>query len=428
MVRLLLIGLALLGTAGGKPARFAELSHAAGVAGVSRPGLYRLPVDDELWRHSRASEPLADVRIAGPGDQELPWLVRDEPAALPPQPRAVSVVVAQLPDGSTTITLDLGDDPPPHDRVRVASGPGDFVRPVRVEAAADGQSFRTLADGAIVYRLDGKPAPNQLLVAAHPSDRSRFVRVVMGRGAGAARFTGAEALAAPRIGWRSTGLVVSRTQSDPATRTTRLWLDEKLGLDDEALPIQALTLDVRGTGFLRRAVVSAQLAGAWRPVGSGILYRPEPQRAVGGTQEALRIALAPVRARHFLVEIADGKEPPLRIPRGFGDRRAEELIFRAERAGPHTLYVGGNPLARRPPLLALTDDKIAETKIADAWLAPLELNARFGRVAPQPPPPPPWSSIATWVILFISAAGVVGIAWSYRHRRHAPHARPLAHA
>ena len=107
-----------------------KLEFERSIQNVSAPGLYHAEVDPELYRHAHADD-LADLRIAGPDNGEIPWLIRRVPAPLQPEERAVTVVdPVQLPDGSARAVLDLGAPGLKHSEARLTvDGDGDLVPP-----------------------------------------------------------------------------------------------------------------------------------------------------------------------------------------------------------------------------------------------------------------------------------------------------------
>jgi hypothetical protein len=408
-MRVALLVLLMVGAPGAK-LPFSEFAHSAQVTGVSAPGSYRVDVEETLWRHSRSARSLADVQVAGPGDEALPLEVRPVTSPVPPQPRAAHVETIPAVDGSTTITLDLGASPPQHDEVRLVASGGDFVRPVRVETSDDGLSFAVMATGGVVYRLGDAPAPNAQLAVRYPPSRARLVRITVAAGATPARFVDARPAARARTTLETRNLVLrtSRSQSDPTTRTTRVWLDDPAPREQSALPADAVTFDAPTVGFTRRATVSAWVDGVWRPIGSGVLHRPAVTETLGGTQESLRIAIQPVRSRRFVVRIDDEGERPLRIQRAFAERRARELVFVAHKAGPHMLYVGAATASTPARAIALAG------RVHEAQLGPVEPNPRFGKVASLSPSPRQ-HTLRTWILAILIAAGVIALAiWIVR--------------
>jgi hypothetical protein len=406
--------LMLLTAPGGAGGPLADFATTATVTGVTAPGWYRLELDDQVWRRSRSPQPLADVRIGGPNGRELPALVRPVSVTAPPQPREGLKTIKTV-DGATVVTLDLGAEPPPHDRVRLDALPGEFVRPVRVEVSTDGSTWHLIASGGIVYQLRSRPPPHSQLVVDHPQDRSRFVRVTVGAGETPARIVGARAFArldqAELV--KPVALAVERSHSDPGSSTTEVWLVEQLKPGEMPLPVEAVVFAAPGAGFSRRVTVSVD----GNPIGSGLLYRPRPEDALGGAQQSMRISVTPTRALRFVAEIDNDGAGPLPVARAFGDVGTREIVFHAGVPGMYTLYVGaataGPPT---PPLHAPPDGEITEVHAG-----PLEPNPLFGNVPKHLVEPikrhHPWR----WIALMLGV-GAAGLAFVLRRklRRAAP--------
>jgi hypothetical protein len=405
----------LAATSGTTPRPFVDFTEIRPIDGVRGPGLYRVLVDDELWRDSRSPRRLGDVRIVGPRQTEVPWTMRPAPAVELPQPTPARLTQRTAPDGSLAVVADLGRPGQMHNHLRLQTT-GSFVRTARVEGSDDGLTWRLLAEGALVFRLADAPPPNTHLEVSHRADAGRFVRLTLEPGP-AATVTGLEVqLVAPGQPQQSTvSLKAEKSESDPATRTTRVWMTVEGSPEDEGVPIESLTFDVIGEPFERRAIVSAYERGVWKPIGSGVLWRPDPARVAGGVQDVMTISVERTRAKRFLVTV-DDDERPLIIERATGAHRTDEIVFRAAEAGQHVLYVG-SAMAPPPPLMLGRIDG----PITDAHLRPLEPNPSFGRVAEKPVELPK-SGKGTWAILAgvtLLAGAAVALHGRWRRRRRA---------
>ena len=148
----------------------AKLEFQRPVEGVAGPGLYHVEVDPELYRHAHADD-LADVRIGGPDNAEIPWLVRRVPPPQQAQSRTVTVVdPVQLPDGSTRAVLDLGAPGLKHSEVELTiDGGGDWFRRTRIEVSSDESSWALLAEAPTSFASPPPAASRRKPRCAIPS-------------------------------------------------------------------------------------------------------------------------------------------------------------------------------------------------------------------------------------------------------------------
>jgi hypothetical protein len=332
------------------------------VEGVNAPGPWAFEVDAALYRQSEgAPGTLADVRLEAPGGAELPWTLRDVAPAEPEVVLEAALVdPAVFPDGKVRAVLDLGREGERHDEVRLTLAGEDFLRPVRVESSDDGRRWGVLADGARVYAVAGLPEAQRTWVR-HPASDARFLRVTLLPGAGAPpRILAARVArgAAREPVLRSLAIGAPVRGRSPDGRTTTLDLD----LGAAGLPIVALDLEVATPAFERAVRVLASADGAyWVPVGGGVVWRALAGGRTGAREE-LRVEWPTAAHGRFVrLEVRDGDAAPLDVRGVRAAWRAQQVVFRAEAAGAHRLYVGsaattapaydlGAVLARTPDL------------------------------------------------------------------------------
>ncbi len=335
--------LALLAAGAIGPARADALdgrpfSYSAPIEGVARAGLWRFEVPAELWRVSAAAG-LADVRLAGPGGDEVPWMVRAvRSAALERAVPATLVDPVVFPDGSARAVLDLGRAHGRHSCVRLEIAGDEFLRRARVEVSEDQRRWGLAADGGRVWAVRGEAAGRGLTLR-YPASDARFLRVtLLAAGGDPVRITGARVFFSdppPPADTRERGLRIGRTWRDSEGRRTlvELTLDGPSGFASE------LRLATTTPAFERRArVLGADGGEVWYGVGSGVVWRSPG--AGPGEREGLTLPLAAGAARRLRLEIEDGDATPLAIEGVALVWRPDELIFRTESAGPHTLLVG----------------------------------------------------------------------------------------
>lgn len=346
--------------------------------GVGAPGLHAVEADAALHRASRAAPgALGDVRILGPDGAEVPWALRVAPE---PSGRRVAGTVIDpvvLPDGSVRAIVDLGSSPPRRARLDLALDGDEFLRPVRLEVSPDGRRFGVLSQGQRVWAIRDLPQARHTSVR-HPVSEARWVRVTLLPGAGAPpRITGAHAAldGAHPPPLRALDVPVPAARRSPDGRETLLDVD----LGAPGLPIEAVELEATTPAYERRVHVLASADGAhWVAAGGGPVWRapvpasppPEP----GGDEAAgTRVAASTEGRRHVRIAVLDGDSPPLAVSAIRVLWRPRELVFRADRAGPHRLLAGADvpaPSYDLAALLARTGETAAGARLGAASANP----------------------------------------------------------
>jgi hypothetical protein len=377
----LLIAAAGLGIA--LPARALDPSPyraARALIGVAGAGHHAVRVDADLWRASLASPfTLADLRIAGPGGEEVPWTLRpvggpdgeeEVPAAL------VDPVV--LSTGAVRALIDKGKRGLRTDELRLELSGDDFLRPVRIESSDDGRSFGILAEGGRVYAVKGLAEARRTMVR-HPASEARFLRVTILPGAGdPPRLLDARPVRRSEAPPPVDGLDLGAPARTPGPDGRTSLFDVDLG--GAGIPASSVVLSIATPAFERPVRVLGSGDGVtYVPLGAGLTWR-------AGSDEDLRISIAPAGRRWMRLEIRDGDAPALAVTGVRVEWRAQELVLAAAAAGPHTIYVG-DPGARPPAydLGAVLARLPAGTPIAPAALGPAGPNPRYAARAPELP-------------------------------------------
>src|SRR5262249_23834626 len=85
-----------------------KLAEMRSIGGINTRGYYRIEIEPETYRHSRAEGPLADFRVVGPSESEVPYIIRDVPIQKPETVHRGTIVdPVTLPDGSARAVIDL---------------------------------------------------------------------------------------------------------------------------------------------------------------------------------------------------------------------------------------------------------------------------------------------------------------------------------
>jgi hypothetical protein len=357
------------------------------VAGVSAPGLWQVEVDADLYRHSLApAGTLADVRLAGPGGEEVPWALRPVPAAEPErQVEAALVDPVVRPDGSVRAALDLGKPGLRHSEVRLDLMGDEFLREARIETSEDGRRWGLAAEGGRVYAVKDLPEARRTFLR-YPASDARWLRVTLLPGSGAPpRILGARLFFAPisRREVRGLAAAVAGPTPAPGGRRSRFEID----LGAPGIPVNAVVLRTAAAGsepppHERAARVYASADRQyWSPAGAGLLWRAPEGRLPAADRENARIAVSGAGQRWLRVEIEDGDAPPLPIAGARVEWLADQIVFRAGAAGPHVLYVG-DPEAPAPAYdLAAVLRRTPGVAVSAAAPGPLAANPRHAERA-----------------------------------------------
>ena len=126
---------------------------------VPAPGLVKLSLPIDTLGQARPA--LEDLRLYDDEGRELPYAI-ERPGPAGKVIQSVKSFRVALNPSTTTLTLETGLAQP-LDAVTLDSPAASFIKPVRVEASADGQRWQTLAQGRVIFRQSG--GASQLQVA-----------------------------------------------------------------------------------------------------------------------------------------------------------------------------------------------------------------------------------------------------------------------
>ncbi|MHC4973502.1 MAG: DUF2339 domain-containing protein [Planctomycetota bacterium] len=321
-----------------EPERYAQ---ERAIRGVTEPGDHRFDVDVALYGASLSD--LADIRIAGPHGDEVPFVCRRVWTRPRYGLRGRVLNPVTLPDASTRVLLDFGRDAPEHERVVLEIDHTDYLRRTRVESSEDGRTFGVLVEGGYVFDLaTGGPRAVRTWIR-YPTTHCRYLRVTLLPG---------EDRQALRIR-KATLPPIVRPPARPYERRVPLPFAGppvtaggktvyRLAALPTGVPLERIDLEVDTPEFVRRVTLEASTRQeAWFRIGGGVLYRVrQAQHRPPRVDEALSLQLVAADRPFVRVAVQDGDDPPLAVRAVSGRYPAEEIVFRAPVAGPHTLYVG----------------------------------------------------------------------------------------
>ncbi len=326
------------------------------IPGITEHGDYSLEIDPILYSLSSSPSPLSDIRIAGPGGEEVPFIIVSAPDydMTSKKNNARIFDPQKLQNGSFRVLADMGEAAPVHDGVSLIIQGSEYLCSVTIESSADGVSFGVLAEGEPVYNIVWGNTRAVKSKVEYPQSKARFVRITL------TRSDNKPAPSIDAVNYYETqiqpqkksirSLPLSIEDSKPMMQTAddkrEAWYLKEL---PRGVSIDSLRIETKDQEFVREiSVESSTHKNAWFSEGSGSVYRLE--RTIGGklsVLEQLTISIGRF-SRPFLRLIVDnGDNPPLKIEKVFAEYKAQNLILRAKTAGPHTLYVG-NAKANAP--------------------------------------------------------------------------------
>ena len=321
---------------------------------VPAVGWVRVPLDPEILREAAPAG--GSLQLFGPEGEEVPfrrvlsaasgeWAAAHEVSeTLTPSGWLVVLALAGPADGPA------GAAPGRHDRVRLeleTAPPEDGS--VRVEGSDDGSSWQLLAVGRPDRSVpsDGPGAAAVTLDLAYPATADRFLRLLWPAGDRSGRSgQGGAAGTAPA----SAGLHAASVETVPA-RSLGVAMPRPVCHAVEAPavgPRVVCTLPVASAaGHLRRLDLTVAARhpvgyrllvpeeGRWEPVATGVWSSPLPE-----TPHSLGLDLdLPRPAEPLRLELY-GEGEDFSLARAEAELGAEALVFRARRAGRHTLAYG----------------------------------------------------------------------------------------
>ncbi len=333
---------------------------------VAVPAAGRVQVPLDLATLGHLAPGGTDLRVFGPTGAEVPSRV--VPATVTGERRDATVLALEPEPGGWAITLDLGPNPPPHERLifdfaRLARAPE-----VRLEASADRQTWEPLAAGDLFQIGTGGTLRRTSLVYP-PTDR-RYLRLHWPEEARFPEVWRVEVEMAPRSSLAVTARAARCEHRPPAATVCRLPLPAAGQI------LRQLTLSLVARGSVGYRLYEPREAG-WRPLAEGVFE---------GVSQGARLSL-PFEPRSIAgdllrLELYGGTAPGPEL-KSFGAEVAiETVLFDAAEPGAYTLAYGG--AGGEPRTAGLAPPVQADE--AAAWLAP-------GAEEEHPPPPLPPAAV-----------------------------------
>jgi hypothetical protein len=307
----LALGLAA-GAAGAEVQGFHYLREVA----VPAPGWVRVSLDLAAVRHLAPGAD--DLHLFSPSGDELP--LRIEPAPPRIERRPVAAFQAE-PAGDGWLTVDVGADPPPHERLSLTAV-HPLPPPDRVESSPDGTAWQRLAAG----REGADPGQTGV---SYPATTDRYLRLHWPRRPEVPRISAAtvEGIASPVLTLPPAGAACE--QGPPGA------LFCTLALPAAGQTARRLALEVEGRGVIGYRLYAPR-DSLWLPLAEDV-WQP------GGGRKRHFVTPAgpqPVAGSLLRLELHGSGARP-RLASWSVDLTMQTVLFHAGEAGRYTLAYGG---------------------------------------------------------------------------------------
>lgn len=301
---------------------------------VPAAGWVRVPLDLGALQHLAPGA--ADLHVLSPAGGEVPFQI--ERAAPRSERRAVTLSKPERVDDGWRISVDLGADPLPHERLLLQpDGAKPLPVPDRIDSSADGAIWQSLPASAGPSRLETGGEEEETEAGwspfSYPATGDRYLRLHWPRQTKPPGVKAAEVEAV-------TGPVVSVTSRDSECDLSRPGRASCiLALPAAGQTVRRLTVDVAGggrTGFR----LEAPRESRWQTVAEGVWQRRE-----GVARHLLEGGPEPVADAVLRLELYGSPQATPRLASWGVEITVQTILFRAEEPGAYVLAYGGGARA-----------------------------------------------------------------------------------
>ncbi|MEZ6051149.1 MAG: DUF3999 family protein [Planctomycetaceae bacterium] len=409
-----------------------------------------LIADDELFAieldadiYSVTQEGLHDLRLLNSEGDPVPYLLRRVRTKRLQYhrstwtPRAPSL--RPLEDGSLEMTVELSPKDQHPNGLTIVTPLRDFERRVRIQTSADGQTWDTIVEDALIFDYSRYMDVRQVEIS-FPETGPRHFRITVDNVTvrqeqelleltrklrGDEETERVERFSVERIPfridrlefWRETEYErpdedVIRTydpdkfavENDPEQQQTRILVE--MGRE----PLTAFIVDVADRNFSRQASVEVEESNgvrtSWRTIGEATLSRIDFQSL---HREQPRIRFPQSRQATYRIVIENRDSPPLEVTGMSAEGVVDELVFLATPDQQYTLLYGSETAE-----LALYDTApIKELLTSGFEPTRIELNNQQPLADGVRPSPFRWSDVINNPVVLTIVIGILTIALGY---------------
>ena len=340
---------------------------------VAAPGLVKISLPVDTLDAARPA--LEDLRLCDDAGNELPFLIT-RPAPSPKAVQSAKSFQVSLQPAATVITLETGLAQP-LDGVTLESPAANFIKAVRVEGSADGQTWQRLAQGQPIFRQFPRGRERSQLHVSFPAGTWPFLRLsIDDQRSQAIPFTGARVHAADVEGTPvelQNVTIAERNENPGETRLT-------LNLGSANLDVASVKIETDEPLFTRAVTLAVpritDLGIFEQPVGQGVIYSV----VIEGQPPSANLSVpleTKVTSRELVLLIRNEDSPPLSISAVRVERRPIYLVFMARSAGAFHLLTGNKFCAAPRYDLAALGANLKNAAITPAKISALAENPNY---------------------------------------------------
>lgn len=368
----------------------------------------RIPLDPHVWDHA-AGPVLQDLRVVRGTAEEIGYAVYVPERPTPRRKKRPARVlnVARRGHEASQLLLDLGEDPPPTNGIRIETLAENFRCPVTVEVSHDRQDWWTVREDAAIFAFSGEVS-RRFTEVSFPDATFRYLRIVVGAPPGGEPIELAGAMVwqevepePPEVPLLVPRPVASRTES-AGTDETRHVLD----LGARNLPVSRIAFETNEENFWRPVRIDiSDDRKAWHAAGDGIIFR---YRTAAYRREQVTVDFDEMFGRYLRVIVRDRDDPALAVTGIAVEGRPRYIFFPFEQGRRYRLFYG-NPDARPGRYdYRKVFAHVARRQAVEARLGPVRRNTRFIATR-EARPPDPWLVRNQWVLYAATAAVVAAL-------------------
>ncbi len=369
-------------------------------------------LDGEVYQASRKD--LADLRVVDDLGNEVPLEIITPRDQSTEEEYGAEILDRQsLPDGTFKFVLDLGEDPPRHNRVELTTSSKNFSRRVAVEAGDDLRHWAFIRQDGYIFNFSRDTTAEYLLVD-YPVSTRRYLRVsifnpkeepIEVSDASVSFYLSQPARTNPLAA------VIKERIEDPKTKQTRITVD--LGV--AGIPSSRIELQTDARNFHRHVEIegrdsleemAGQIRQYWSSVDNGQIFSVELERV---KRRQIELEYAETRYRFLRLIIDNNDDRPLEISgiKVLGYPR--QVLFRREPGRQYRLLYGNREA--KAPSYDLTKI-VSYLKLGE--LETVSLGEEMPGALPPAAPQRPWldrQPIALWITLVLAASILGGLIY-----------------
>jgi hypothetical protein len=351
------------------------------ITDANAPAAY-LFVELDAPAYAGAREDFRDLRVIDEKGAQIPSKVTVEQEDSGEEERGAEMLDrTQGPDGSSRFTLDLGADPPRHNRLQLDTDSLNFSRRATIETSDDNRNWATARDDGYIFDFS-RDTTARFLTIDYPVSTRRYLRVTIWNGreapiriTDASIFFQAERLAR-LVQWPAT----LTNQGREAKQRVSIW---RLDLGVAKLPQSRIELRTPTRNFHRHVEIEGSTDEKfWRSIDSGEIFSVALERI---NREQLWVEFPETRYRYLRLRVFDYDDQPLTFSEARVYGHPRRVLFQREPGRAYRLLYG-NPAAEAPRY----DIEQLSSYLNLRQLATVKLGAERRLPPPALPAAKPW--------------------------------------